>query len=170
MSNPKHSENNQSEMVQPCKPKRKSVQFGRVSYSDDPSTTNELTPCKQGQKEIQFKHIMRSAMTSSKQDTPCIPPSPPQRQVSVEVFDLDESDFSCSPIISMNYLLKSLSMGSMDEEEKEDEDDSNHSHGSHNSNGSFLYNASAPSLPKRRPHYLCVSPSRQPSCLPVHRR
>jgi len=111
------------------KPTRKSVQFGRVSYSDNSKDEELLTILQELDAETPCKFMERSAMCSS---MPIPPPCPPQRKASVECYYLDDDDevdeFS-SNLISMNSLMESLAMGSSSSEE-EKEEDSSHSHDS----------------------------------------
>ncbi|CAJ1965229.1 unnamed protein product [Cylindrotheca closterium] len=179
MSNHNTTGQNDSTMMQPCKPKRKSVQFGRISYSDD-SNDKELSVHEQMENPCKF--MERSAMCSSKHIPP---PSPPQRKASAEVV-WDEHEFAYEEeeeesnattsmglsSISMNSLLDSLVTNEHAEEQKEQEEESYHSRDSILYNSPLISSRKTPSAsplaPTRtsRPR-LGLSPSQRPPVFPA---
>ena len=174
MSNHNTTEHGDSTMMQPRKPERKSVQFGRVSYSDD-SNDKELSVHEQMGNPCKF--MERSAMCSTKHIPP---PSPPQRKASAEVI-LDEHDDGSTPtmglsLISMNSLLDSLVTNEDHhaEEQNEQEDESYHSHDSSRYNSPLFSSrkTASPAAPSRttRPRLGSLSglsPSQRPPCFPT---
>ncbi|KAL3935825.1 MAG: hypothetical protein SGBAC_008727 [Bacillariaceae sp.] len=168
-------------MVQPNKPKRRSVQFGRVSYSDD-SKDKQLS-IHSDQMENPCKFMERSAFSSTEHIS-CPPPSPPQRKTSAEVFWDDGegvTDFTREPsVISMNSLLDSLTAATehAEEEEKSSEEDESSYH-SFESNSRYTNSPLSPLItsrkttslspiaPTRTRSRLGLSPSQLPPRLPT---
>jgi len=149
---------------------RKSVQFGRVSYSDNSKDEELRTILQELEAETPCKFMERSAMCSS---MPIPPPCPPKRKASVECYFLDDDDevdeFS-SNLISMNSIMESLvSMGSSSSEE-EKEEDSSHSHDSARYISPSITThktVSPPLAPTRTRPRLSVSAAQLPSCFPA---
>ena len=151
------------------KPKRKSVQFGRVSYSDD-SNEKELSQHQHHENSVTpFKFMERSAMCSS---VAIPPPCPPQRKASAEVVLVDGEidDFgsisSSSSISIVTSLMESLVTSETSEEEKEtdDSDSSNR----YISPLITMRKTISPGAPTRTRPRLGVSPSQLPTaCFPA---
>lgn len=168
------TQQNDTTMVQPNKPKRRSVQFGRVSYSDD-SKDKELS-VHSDQMENPCKFMERSAFCSTEHIS-CPPPSPPQRKISAEVFWDDGegvSDFTRNTsVISMNSLLDSLTAATEHAEEQKDSEEDESSHYSFESNSRYTSplitsrKTTSPDAPTRSRPRLGVSPSQLPPRLPT---
>lgn len=181
-NNNNKTQQNDITMVQPNKPKRRSVQFGRVSYSDD-SKDKELS-IHSDQMENPCKFMERSAFCSTEHIS-CPPPSPPQRKTSAEVFWDDGegvTDFTReTSVISMNSLLDSLTAATehAEEEKSSEEDESSY----HSFESSSRYTNSplsrplsplitsqkntSPVAPTRNRPRLGLSPSQLPPRLPT---
>lgn len=154
------------------KPKRKSVQFGRVSYSDD-SNDKELSQHHPHGEPHPYKFLERSAMCSS---VPIPPPCPPQRKASAEVVlvdgEIDEflESSSSSSISIATSLMASLVMSDTSEEKEETDDSDNSSRESARYISPLITmrkTISPGGAPTRTRPRLGVSPSQLPPCFPA---